>query len=374
MSPAQGMIVRSTCASLRRKQSQRMKIPVVYELNGQRRCLLAQDGQTISIGRSDACSIQLEGNAVQEVELTAQFVNSCQFVVVHPANGSVPYAQPLPWKLTLGGIGLELLRPVQPAKNTAVNAGRELAVHGVAAAETHLLLPGQPLLLGSSQACDVVISDAGCPAVLLALWAAAGSKVLVQVLDSSAMVGWLGRTTETEAELEPPISLSIGGRVILLSSGGSSAVPGIVSKPAAPALAPLPKGAAILAKNSDAAPKIVSRQARPPEGGEVAEHLVRKPAILPSAYASSPAPLPLPTGVSPAEDLPPLPDPAAGTPPPSCPTLFILASWLLVALTFAVTLLPQQVSLTPEQLRQLWYAAGGMLIFTLLLGLGVLLK
>ena len=83
-----------------------MKIPVVYELNGRRRFLLVQDGETISIGRGAASSIQLEGDAVQEVELTAQFVNGCQFVVVHPTNGSVPYAQPLPWKLTLGGIGL----------------------------------------------------------------------------------------------------------------------------------------------------------------------------------------------------------------------------------------------------------------------------
>ena len=54
--------------------------------------------------------------------------------------------------------------------------------------------------------------------------------------------------------------------------------------------------------------------------------------------------------------------------------MFLLVSWLQVGLIFAVALLPQRGLMTPEQIVQLWYSAGGMLILTLVLGLGVLLK
>lgn len=344
-----------------------MKIPVVYELNGRRRCLLVQDGETISVGGGEGCSIRVEGAAVQEVELTAQFVNSCQFVVVTPKNGAVPFAQPLPWKFAAGGMNVELLRPAKPAKGE----GRELVVQGLAAGELRLVLkPEQPLLLGASPECEVMIPDAGCPDVLLALWAA-GRKVLVEVLDNSMAVGWLGRGAEAEAELELPISLSIGGRVILISSGEAAAQPSVVVKP---------KASAILAKNADAAPKIVSRQAKPAEGMEEADTGVRqvgpsgKPVVQAALYASSPAPLPPPAGVILDKDFPLLTEQAMKKEKPASPTLFILASWLLVVMTFAVALLPGQGVLQPDEMTMLWKAAGGMLILTLVLGLGALLK
>jgi hypothetical protein len=347
-----------------------MKIPVVYELNGRRRCLLVQDGETISVGRGEACSIRLEGDAVQEVELTAQFVNSCQFVVVHPAHGGVPYAQSLPWKFKLGGVEVELLCPAKPMKG----AGREIVLQGVTAGETRLQLkPDQPLLMGSSPECEVMIADASCPDVLLALWEAAGNKVLVEVVDNSVVVGWLGRAAESEAELELPVSLSIGGRVILISRGDASAIKSSVSKAAAPALAPLPKVPAILAKGTEAGPKIVARQAKTSGGRRGAEPSGR-PVVQAAAYASNPAPLPPPAGVILDQDFPLLTEQAMKGPKPASPTTFIIASWLLVALTFAVALLPGQGVLQPEQIILLWKTTGGVLILTLALGLGALLK
>lgn len=336
-----------------------MKIPVVYELNGRRRCLLVQDGETISVGRGEGCSIRVEGDGVQEVELTAQFVNSCQFVVVHPANGGVPYAQPLPWKLKLGGVEVELLCPAKPAKG----AGREVVVQGVGAGEIRLLLkPEQPLLLGASAECEVVIPDAGCPDVLLALWTTAGSKVLVEVVDNSVVVGWLGRAAESEAELELPISLSVGGRVVLISSVEAAAV----APTKAPVLAPLPKVPGILAKGAESGPKIVARQGKP-SGGKEGGETSGKPVV-------QVAPLPPPAGIILDKDFPLLTEEVLKGPKPASPTLFIIASWLLVLMTFAVALLPGQGVLTAEQMVLLWKAAGGMTILTLVLGLGALLK
>ena len=336
-----------------------MKIPVVYESNGRRRFLLVQDGETISIGRAAACSIQLEGDAVQDVELTAQFVNGCQFVVVHPTNGGVPYAQPLPWKLTLGGIGLELLRPV---KATAGKAGREIVLQGLGAGDTRLeLRPDQPLLLGAGEDCAVVIPDAGCPAVLLALWAAAGGKVLVQVLDDSAVVGWLGRAGEAEAELSLPLSLSIGGRVLLISNVAQSGVPQLVARPMVPAAAPvLPVGPTILAKGAESGPKIISRQGKE-DGGNPA------PKTASPAATGRPLVQP-PTGISGSEAAPlTMEEAMAPRPAPASPKAFILFSWLQVALSYAVAFLP-------EQGIELWAAAGGTLVLTLLLGLVALIK
>lgn len=346
-----------------------MKIPVAYELNGRRRCLLVQDGETISVGRATACSIRLDGEAVQEVELTAQFVNGCQFVVVHPANGSVPYAQPLPWKLKLGGQEVEMLRPYRPEQGAAGKAGREMFVQGLSTGEVRLVWqPDQPLLLGSSQACDVIIPDASCPAVLLTMWSVTGGKVLVQVLDDAAVVGWLGRAGESEAELDLPVSLSVGGRVILIRSGEAASMTQPVSKPVASAAAAgvvVSKAPAILAKSADTGPKIVARQkAEQPD----------KPTMQAPQTARVPIALPRPTGVSVNDDRSLLTEPEISTPKPYSPTLFLLVSWLLVMLMFAVALLPQQGVLTPEQILQMWYAAGGTLILALVLGLGVLLK
>lgn len=360
-----------------------MKIPIAYELNGRRRFLLVQDGETISVGRAGACSIQLAGEAVQEVELTAQFVNGCQFVVVHPANGGVTYAQPLPWKLTLGGNDLEMLRPAKAAPGMAGKVGRELILQGLTAGETRLVLPPeQPLLLGASQDCDVVIPDAGCPAVLLALWATAGGKVSVQVLDDSAVVGWVGRAGEAEAELELPLSLSIGGRVLLIRSGEAGAKPHPVAKATVPAAASVaaPKASSILAKNSEYAPKIVARQGSPSGSEEGGGHFVPKadqpgrPALQAPPALGSPIPLPRPAGRAAPEEMPLIPEPPLNVPKPYSPTVFLLFSWLLVILMFAVALVPGQGLLTPEQIKQLWYAAGGTLMLTLVLGLGVLLK
>ena len=338
-----------------------MKIPVVYELNGRRRFLLVQDGETISIGRAAACSIQLEGDAVQELELTAQFVNGCQFVVVHPTNGSVPYAQPLPWKLTLGGIGLELLRPVKAA---AGKAGREIVLQGLGAGDTRLdLRSDQPLLLGAGEDCAVVIPDAGCPAVLLALWAAASGKVLVQVLDDSAVVGWLGRAGEAEAELPLPLSLSIGGRVLLISNAVQSGVNQLVARPMVPAAAPvLPVGPTILAKGADTGPKIISRQGKEDGGNPAPKSTVPSPAATGRPVVQPPNGL-LATEAA----LLTMEEAMAPRPAPASPKAFILFSWLQVGLTYAVAFLP-------EQGIELWAATGGMLVLTLLLGLVALIK
>ncbi|MDB6006530.1 MAG: hypothetical protein JWR15_3517 [Prosthecobacter sp.] len=347
-----------------------MRTPVVYELNDRRRCLLVEDGKTISVGRGEACSIRLEGEAVQDLEFTAQFVNSCQFVVVQPANGGVPYAQPLPWRMKLGGAEVDLLCPAKAMKG----ASRELVVQGVSAGEMRLVLkPEQPLLLGAGLECEVVIPDASCPDVLLALWATSGNKVMVEVVDNSVVVGWLGRAAESEAELELPISLSIGGRVILISSGEVTAVPSAVAKTKAPTLAPLPKVPAILAKGMDTGPKIVARHGKPPVGKEGAEPS-GKPVVHAATYASHPAPLPPPAGIILDKDFPLLTEEVMKGPQPASPTLFIIASWLLVAMTFAVAVLPGQGVLQPEQIVLLWKATGGMLILTLVLGLGALLK
>ena len=354
-----------------------MRIPVVYELNGRRRCLLVQDGQTISVGRAEACSIRLEGDAVQEVEFSAQFVNGCQFVVVHPTNGSVPYAQALPWKLPLAGLQLELRGPAKPAQG---GVERELVVQGLGAEEIRLLLkPDQPLLLGASPECDVVIPDGDCPAALLAMWAGTGSQLLVQVLDSSAVVGWLGRAGENEVELPTPVSLSIGGRMILITHADAAFNQGAAAKPAAAAAVVVPKATAILAKNTEVSPKIVARQAKP-AGKEDASGLAPKgdpagrPVLQAPSVASRPALQPRSATLISNEEFELLTEQALNPPKPASPVVFILASWLLVGLTFAVALLPQYGILSPEQMVQLWAVAGGMLILTLVLGLVVLLK
>jgi hypothetical protein len=344
-----------------------MKIPVAYDLNGRRRFLLVQDGETISVGRGETCSIRLTGEAVQEVELTAQFVNGCQLVVVHPANGSVPYAQPLPWKLALAGIEVELHRPFRPEQG---KAGHELVLQGLTAGETRLVLPpDKPLLLGASDACEVVISDVGCPAMLLALWAAARGKVLVQVLDESAVVGWVGRAGETEAELELPVSLSLGGRVLLIRSGEAASV----THPVAKAM-----GTSILAKNAEYAPKIVARQGGEEGGGSPVKKAEQPGKSTMQAPSSTGRPVVLPPSsvLSTDEGVPimTMEEAVNSHPKPVTPKAFIFASWLQVGLSFAVALLPGQGLMTPEQMMQLWYVAGGSLILTLVLGLGVLLK
>jgi hypothetical protein len=344
-----------------------MKIPVAYELNGRRRFLLVQDGETISVGRGAACSIRVDAEAVQEVELTAQFVNGCQFVVVNPANGSVPYAQPLPWKLTLEGIEVVLHRPFRAEQGGGGKGGCEVILQGLNAGETRLVLPTeQPLLLGASDACGVVIPDVGCPEVLLALWAAAGGKMLVQVLNESAVVGWVGRAGENEAELELPVSLSIGGRVLVIRSGEAAAMTHPVAKPMV---------TSILAKNAEYAPKIVARQGSE-EGGVNLVKKADQPVLQAPSTTGRPLVLPPPAALSTAEGVPimTMEEAVNSHPKPVTPKAFIFASWVQVGLSFAVALLPGQGLLLPEQVMQLWYVAGGSLMLTLLLGLVALLK
>lgn len=341
-----------------------MKIPVPYELNGRRRCLLVQDGETISIGRGAACSIQVSGDEVAEVELTAQLVNRCEVAVVHPANGGVPYAQPLPWKMTLGSMELQIIRSARPAADATAPEGREMVLQGLTAGELSVILrQDNPLLVGSGADCQVVIADAGCPPCLLALWAAPGGRVQVQLLDDSATVGWLGRASEKEVVLEPPMSLSINGRMLLLSSSAAAARPPMTSA------AVVPKVTSILPKSADSVPKIISKQAQAETPKEEAaarpgqktilhvETPAHRPMVLQQAKAlaiSETAPLTM-------EEAQKAHTKAAS------PTAFILFSWLQVGMTYAVAFLPQQT-------LELWAAAGGMLALTLLLGLAALLK
>ncbi|MBN8421052.1 MAG: hypothetical protein J0L73_19195 [Verrucomicrobia bacterium] len=344
-----------------------MKIPVAYELNGRRRFLLVQDGETISVGRGAECSIRLASEAAQEVEMKAQFVNECQLVVVHPANGSVPYAQPLPWKFAVAGAEVELHRPFRPDPG---KTGHELILQGLSKGDTRLVLPpDRPLLMGASDACEVVIPDAGCPEVLLALWAVAGGRVLVQVLDESAMVGWVGRAGESEAELELPVSLSLGGRVLLIRSGEAVTTTHPLAKPVV---------TSILAKNAEYAPKIVARQGVEEGGGNPVKkaEVPGKPTMQAPSLTGRPVVLPPPAGLSAEEGVPilTLEEAVNSGPKAVTPKSFIAASWLLVGMSFAVALLPGQGVLTPEQMVLLWKAAGGMTILTLVLGLGVLLK
>lgn len=340
-----------------------MKIPVPYDLNGCRRCLLVQDGETISIGRGAACSIQVPGATVAEVDLTAQLVNRCEVAVVHPANGGVPYAQPLPWKMTLGGTEVQIIRPARPAADANAPEERVMLLQGLTAGELSVILrQDAPLLLGSGADSQVVIADAGCPPCLLALWAAPGGRVQVQLLDDSATVGWLGRASEKEAVLEPPLSLSINGRMLLLSSSAAA------TRPLMASTAVVPKVTSILPKSADSGPKIISKQAQaetPKEdvarpGQKTILHLempAHRPVVLQQAKAlasSETAPLTMEEAQK------------AHTKAVS-PTAFILVSWLQVGLTYAVAFLPQQT-------LEIWAAAGGMLALTLLLGLAALLK
>lgn len=190
--------------------------------------------------------------------------------------------------------------------------------------------------------------------------------MLVQVLDESAVVGWVGRAGENEAELELPVSLSIGGRVLVIRSGEAAAVTHPVAKPMV---------ASISAKHAEYAPKIVARHGSEEGGG----NLVKKadpPVLQAPSNTGRPLVLPPPAALSTAEGVPimTMEEAVNARPKPVTPTAFIVVSWLQVVLTFAVVLLPAQGLLSPEQVMQLWYVAGGSLILTLLLGLVALLK
>lgn len=346
-----------------------MKIPVPYELNGRRRCLLVQDGETISIGRGKACSIQVSGEAVAEMELTAQLVNRCEVAVVHPANGAVPYAQPLPWKMNVGGTEVQIIRPASPAADAAAPEEKDMVLQGLTAGEMSVILrQDAPLLIGSGAECQVMISEAGCPPCLLALWQASGGKVQVQLLDDSATVGWLGRTGEKEAVLEPPLSLSINGRMLLLSSSAASAAQAVVARPFMPGTAVLPKASAILPKNADSSPKIISKQAQVETPKEEAARPGQKTILHVEMPAHRPVVLQQAKAAATSETAPlTLEEAQKAHTRHASPTAFILFSWLQVGMTYAVAFLPQQT-------LELWAAAGGMLALTLLLGLAALLK
>jgi len=205
------------------KHDPSMKTPVVYEIAGNLRCLLVEDGQKISIGRAAECDVQINGEAVHDVEATAQFVNDCHSVVISSKDGHASHELPLPWTLPLAGFDLALYRPSSPAKGSRASTVREITLQGLVPDKIRLVLkPDQPLLLGSSTECDAVIASADCPAVQLALWAAADNKVVVQVLDNSSVVDWLGRADAVEAEMELPAGLSLGGKMILIGNGAES--------------------------------------------------------------------------------------------------------------------------------------------------------
>ncbi len=197
-----------------------MKTPIVYEIAGQLRCLLVVDGQKISIGRAADCDVQINGAAVGEIEATVQFVNDCQSVLIDSGKGSAPNEQPLPWTFPLAGFDLVLYRPFSPADVPKTTREREVTLQGLTDGKAcHVLMTNQPMLLGCSDDCDLVIPSADCAEVQLALWAAADNKVAVQVLDNSCVVDWLGRADATKAEMELPFILSLGGKMIFIDDG-----------------------------------------------------------------------------------------------------------------------------------------------------------
>jgi formylglycine-generating enzyme required for sulfatase activity len=196
-----------------------MKTPIVYKIAGNLRCLLVDNGQKISIGRAPECDVQIDGEEVHEVEATLQFVQDCNSVSISPASGTAAYEQPLPWTLPLGGFDLVFYRPSNPDKHLEKGATHEITLQGLAPEKlSRVLKQDRPLLLGSNADCDVVISSGDCPPVQLALWAAADNKVVVQVLDNSSVVDWLGRGENIEAEMEFPASLSLGGKMVLINA------------------------------------------------------------------------------------------------------------------------------------------------------------
>ncbi|MFN0080247.1 MAG: hypothetical protein ACKVY0_27590 [Prosthecobacter sp.] len=320
-----------------------MKLPVVYDLNVRRRCLLVQDGQTITIGRSATCTISIDAESVQDVELSAQFVNNGHFVIVTPTNGSVPYAQPLPWQFTLGGMEVVMIRPTPPAKSPAGKVQHTLTLQGLASGTLrHAFPPDQPLLLGSSTDCDVILTEVGCPPALLACWATAENQIFVQVLDDSTVVSWLGRAGETEAMLNLPASVSLGGRMLLISNDAAKA-------PKAPAVVikPTPQTLSIVAKQVPALHRkdgVDTRSTRTPQP------------TLPAIRHS----LPLPTNLAAPEGLSASAQPEIATETASL-TGFILASWLLLGLTVAVACLPELEPLV-------WAADALLLLLTVSLG------
>jgi hypothetical protein len=200
-----------------------MKTPIVYKIAGNLRCLLVDNGQKISIGRAPECDVQIDGEEVHEVEATLQFVQDCNYVSISPASGTAAYEQPLPWTLPLGGFDLVFYRPSNPDKGLEKGATHEITLQGVAPEKLRRVLkPDRPLLLGSNADCDVVICSGDCPPVQLALWAARDNKVVVLVLDNSSAVDWLGRGEDIEAEMELPISLTLGGKMVLINKCASS--------------------------------------------------------------------------------------------------------------------------------------------------------
>lgn len=193
-----------------------MKIPIVYEIAGNRRCLLVEPEQRIVIGRSPICDVVLDGEEVRDVEAAVNFIKDAEAVIVDlPDSGKQEHVLPLAF--FVGGFELRFFRPALPDKYRQHEANFGLTVEGEGIAKCNVpSISGKPILLGASKNCDVVLQESSCPLAQLALWPLSEQKVYVQVLDDSSGVDWLGRGVLYEAESPLPATMSVSGKTIHL--------------------------------------------------------------------------------------------------------------------------------------------------------------
>ena len=196
-----------------------MRIPIVYEIAGSRRCLVVDSGQKVMIGRSTICDVEINGEGLRDVEAGVKFLRDGKAVFVELLDGTQTESD-LPYSIPLGDYELRLFQPASPSECLPSHLASSLAVEGVGH-ETRLVTSrdGKPILFGSHGLCDVIIPAVDCPLVQLALWPLPNDRVFVQVLDDATSVDWIGRGEKFESDLTLPVSLSISGKLIQLVVG-----------------------------------------------------------------------------------------------------------------------------------------------------------
>ncbi len=197
-----------------------MKMPIVYEIAGNRRCLIVEPGQRIVIGRSSICDVVLDGEEVRDVEAAVNFIKDAEAVIVDlPDSGRHEHV--LPFEFIVGGFELRFFRPTLPAKYRPQEGDFGLTAEGADIEKCNATSrSGNPILLGANKSCDFIIQESSCPLAQLALWPLSEQKVYVQVLDDSSEVDWVGRGVLYEAELPLPTTMSVSGNAIHLFAFG----------------------------------------------------------------------------------------------------------------------------------------------------------